>query len=299
MAIFDSLFNKNNTEEQQKNIGKMTSDKAHDLIKTLAGGEVTYTKKVIDNIIVMTGASGGTGVSTILSNVAYLASERGMRVLVIDLNIMYPSQHIYFGDNKGELDKPDLVSFLTGKSTLGDSIENNGKVSVLYANNRTLMDSMNAELDVAVVNFQTAIHKLRQLFDLVLIDCPLKVEHTLCNNAFYVSDAIYIVWDEGIGSISNTEKIRRNMAASGIDAYTKMKVILNKRTDIQYNNYPFQKLNIDLAQILPFEQDIIFSSLRSEVFCHKAASKSKNADILYSGFIELTESIMRNGGYIK
>lgn len=301
MSFIDKILSKDKDDntESQKNIGKITADKAHDIIKTLSGGEVKYTKKVIDNVIVMTGASGGTGVSTILSNTAYLAAQEGLRVLVIDLNIMYPAQHMYFGDNKQELDKPDLVGFLTGKSSLGESIETNGKISLLYANNRTLMDSINAESNIAVSNFQAAIQKVRQLFDLVLIDCPLKVEHTLCNIAFYVADSIYIVWDEGISSISNTEKIRRNMAASGIDAYTKMKVVLNKRTNIHYNDYPFKKLNIELVQILPFEPDIIYTSLRSEVFCQKGASKSKNADIFYSGMVSLTESIMRNGGYIK
>lgn len=300
--MLEKLFNKNGDQQDEakkQNITKITSDKAHDIIKTLSGGEVKYTKKVIDNIIVMTSASGGTGVSTLLSNVAYLASQEGLRVLVIDLNIMYPTQHIYFGDNKQELDKPDLVGFLTGKNSLGDSIENNGKISVLYANNRTLMDSINSESDIAITNFQTAIQKVRQLFDLVLIDSPLKVENTLCNMAFYMADSIYLVWDEGISSISNTEKIRRNMAASGIDAYTKMKVILNKRTNIHYNDYPFKKLNIELVQILPFEQDIIYSSLRSEIFCQKGSSKSKNADIFYTGMLSLTDSIMKNGGYIK
>ena len=89
------------------------------------------------------------------------------------------------------------------------------------------------------------------------------------------------------------------MAASGIDTYTKMKVILNKRTDIPYNEYPFKKLNIELVEILPFEQDIIYSSLRSEVFCDKGASRSKNAAAFYNGMVSLTDSILKNGGYIK
>ena len=290
----------NNTDEQpQKNLSKMTSDKANELLKSLSGGEVKYTKKVIDNVIVFTGASGGTGVSTVMSNVAHMAANQGLRVLVIDLNIMYPTQHVYFSNGKYEITKPDLVSFLKGEHAIGECIEQSGKLSVLYANNRTLMDSINAESDSAVTNFEVAIHKLRQLYDIILIDCPLKIEHTLCNLAFYLADTIYCVWDEGISSITNTEKIRRNMATSGIDAYTKMKVILNKRTDIQYNNYPFQKLNIELVQILPFEQDIIFSGLRSEVFCDKGASKSKNANAFFNGIASLTETVMRNGGYVK
>lgn len=297
--MLDKLFGNKARPEDQENIGKITSDKAKSLIKQLSGGEVKQSKKIIDNIIVFTNACGGSGASTVMANAGFLAAEKGMRVLIIDLNIMYPSQHIYFAKGDAKIDKPDLFGYLIGKDALGDAIETTGNISLLYANNRTLMDSMNAESDIAVTNFQEAINKVRQLFDLVFIDCPMHVEHALCNTAFYIADAVYMIWDEGIGSISNTEKIRRNMAASGIDVYTKMKVVLNKRTNIHYNNYPFQKLNIELVQILPFEPDIIYSSLRSEIFCEKGASKSKNADIFFNGMRTLTDAIMENGGYIE
>lgn len=298
--MLEKIFKgKSGQGQEQEDIGKITSGKAKSLIKTLSGGEVKQSKKIIDNIILFTNACGGAGASTLMANVGYLASEKGMRVLIIDLNIMYPAQHMFFAQGEAKIDKPDLFGYLVGKDALGDAIETNGNISLLYANNRTLMDSMNAESDIAVTNFQEAINKVRQLFDLVLIDCPMKVEHTLCNTAFYIADAVYLVWDEGLGSISNTEKIRRNMAASGIDVYTKMRVILNKRTNIHYNNYPFQKLNIELVQILPFEPDIIYSSLRSEIFCQKGASSSKNADIFYAGMKSLTDAVMENGGLIE
>lgn len=293
-----AIFSKKSSEDKQESFGKMSSDKAKEILKTLSGGEVKYTKKVVDNVIAVTNASGGTGASTILANAAFLAATKNLRVLVIDLNIMYPTQHIYFGDDKTDLEKADLVSYLIGKNTLGESIQNKGQVALMYAHNRSLMDCINCETDIAVSNLSSAIQKLRQLFDVIFIDVPLKIENTLCNTAFYMSDAVYLVWDEGISSISNTEKIRRNMALSGIDVYTKMRVILNKRTNIHYNNYPFQKLNIELVQILPFEPDVIYSSLRSEVFCDKGASSSKNADIFYSSMVELTDKILENGGYI-
>lgn len=293
-----AIFSKKSSEDKQESFGKMSSDKAKEILKTLSGGEVKYTKKVVDNVIAVTNASGGTGASTILANAAFLAATKNLRVLVIDLNIMYPTQHIYFGDDKTDLEKADLVSYLIGKNTLGESIQNKGQVALMYAHNRSLMDCINCETDIAVSNLSSAIQKLRQLFDVIFIDVPLKIENTLCNTAFYMSDAVYLVWDEGISSISNTEKIRRNMALSGIDVYTKMRVVLNKRTNIHYNNYPFQKLNIELVQILPFEPDVIYSSLRSEVFCDKGASSSKNADIFYSSMVELTDKILENGGYI-
>lgn len=290
-------FKKDNGDSPE-NIGKMASDTAIGLIKELSGKNIKRTKRTVDNLIVISNASGGTGASTVVSNVAYVASKRGLNVLVIDLNILYPVQHSSFRI-KQEIEKNDLCSYLTGKSTLGESIYTNNNVSVIYANNRGLMDGINCCSDYAIKNFELALDKARQLFDLVLIDTPMRIDDTLINTAFYLSDQIYLVWDEGISSIGNTEKIRRNMASSGVDSYTKMRVILNKRTSINYNNYPFQKLNIELAQILPFELEIIESSLRSDIFCNTGASSSETAGAFYNGIVSLTDTILNNGGYIK
>lgn len=301
MRISD-IFNKKLDEESNvKSIGKITTDKASEIVRELSGGKLRQNKLLIDNIVVFVGASGGTGTSTLIANVAYTAAKAGLRVLVIDLNILFPVQQIYFGEKasgKSIIDKPDLVKYLTGKCTLGEAIENNKNISVMYSSNRGLMDLIDCESDSAVANFEEALDRLRYLFDLILIDTPLKIENTLCNTAFYRSNCIYTVWDEGISSISNIERIRRNMALSGIDAYIKTKAILNKRTDIAYTHYPFKKLNMDLVQILPFDTSIINSSLRSEIFVQKASTSSKNANIFYSCIQELTTYILKNGGYV-
>lgn len=301
MGLFSSKKKNEDDESEQKeitNIQNITSSKAKSIIKSLSGGEVKYSKRVVDNVIVVTNASGGAGASTIVSNIAFIAHKQGLRVLVIDLDLLLPSQHLYFGI-KPEIEKPDLVGYLLGKNSVGDAIEQTSCASVMYANNRGLMDLINCESDQAVENFKHLIADMQNLFDLVLIDCPMRIDNTICNFAFYLADRIYIVWDEGISSISNTEKIRRNMASTGIDAYTKMKVILNKRTDIHYSEYPFKKLNIELMQVLPFEQDIILSSLSSQIFCDKGASRSKNSSYFCGGIEALTDKILEAGGFIK
>lgn len=295
MALKD-LFSKN--LENQENIGKMTSEAAVSLIKRLSGSEIKRTKRVQDNIVVISSASGGAGSSTLVSNIAFTAKKKGFNVLVIDLNILYPVQHIHFG-LKPEIEKSDLVSYLYGKTTLGESIDTTTNIGVLHSNNRGLLDLLTCEEDFSVSNFQLALDKCRQLFDLVLIDAPLAIENTLVNTAFYACDQIYLVWDEGIGSISNTDKIRRNMAGIGIDAYTKLRVVLNKRTNIPYSKYPFQKLNIEVAEIIPFDTAIIESGLKAEIFCDKGATTSKNANTFYERLESLTDKIIQNGGCIK
>lgn len=290
-------FNFGQKSKDDHNISEITSNTAGEFIKKLSGKDAGFSKKLPDNIIAISSASGGAGASTIVANVAYNAYKLGLKVLVMDLNLLMPTQHMYF-NIKQELTKPDLVGYLLGKNSLGDAIENSKYCSLMYANNRGLMDYINCESDQSVENFRKAVDGLRGLFDLIIMDTPMKVENTICNFAFYLADQIYLVWDEGISSIANTEKIRRNMVTTGIDSYTKMKVILNKRTDIQYSKYPFDKLNIELVANLPFETEIIASSLSSEIFCDKAATSSKNASYFCGGIQELTNTIIRNGGYV-
>ena len=297
MEVISKLFKQKEGSIEQENVGKAVAETANDIIKRLAGGEIKHTRKLIDNVVVITNAAGGTGASTVVSNVAYMANKKGMRVLVVDLNTMLPVQHSYF-NIKQEIDRPDLVSYLNGKTTIGESMVNKDGISILFANNRGLIEYINTESEIAVANFNLAIDKLRHLYDLILIDTPMRIEHSLINSVLYNCDQMYIVWDEGISSIANTERIRRNMAISGVDSYTKMKVIMNKKTSIHYSNYPFQKLNIELVGILPFECDVIDASLRSQIFCDSYASDSENASIFYTEIEKITMKILENGGFI-
>jgi MinD-like ATPase involved in chromosome partitioning or flagellar assembly len=298
MGLLDKIKDKvkeKNLENQ--NIGRITSNAIDYIIQTISGIEHKRTKRVIDNVMVITNASGGAGASTIAANVAFVAYKRGFNVLLIDLNVMYPIQQILFG-LKQEYSKPDLVSYLMGENSLGESIDSSKGISILCSNNRGISDSINCENDTFIGNFEKAIEAARQLFDLVIIDAPMKIDHLLVNNAFYLANAIYLVWDEGIGSIVNTEKIRKNMGYTGIDAYSKMKVILNKRTNISYNTYPFEQLDLELVQILPFAAEVIECGLRSVIFCDKGSTSTENGNMFYRGIENLVDIILKNGGYL-
>ena len=299
MGILSKKANEFKEKEMSQSLGRITSDTAVDIIKKLNGSEDKVKSTIVDNFIVFTNASGGCGTSTIVNNVAYEASKKGLKVIVIDLNILCPTQHIYLNIKQSATEQPDLVSYLTGKTTLGESIDTSHKYSLMYANNRNIADLINCNEEVAIINFNDMISKFRNLFDLILIDCPMNLDSMLCNNTLYSCDTIYLVWDEGIGSIANTDRLRRNMAYCGMDSYTKMRVILNKRTNIHYSFYPFKKLNIELVQTLPFDTAIIESSVFAQTFCEKGSSSSKNAIEFARGIIKLTDKVLRIGGLIE
>lgn len=286
-----------NKEEEQVNLSKAASDKAVDVIKELSGKHMKSARKLVDNVVVFTNASGGTGASTLISNVAFIASQK-LKVLLIDLNITCPVQHTYLGV-KQEIDKPDLVSFLLGKNNLSESIDTTNQVNLLYANNRSLADEINCNSRVAIENLNGLIAKTRQYYDLVLVDCPMRVDCLLQNTMLYACDSIYLVWDEGIGSIINTDKLRRSMALSGIDSFTKMRVVLNKRTSIHFSDYPVKKLNLELVEVLPFDIDIIDNSLRGRIFCDKGSTSSKNATEFATNIVSLTDKMLKIGGYVE
>ena len=285
-------------DDPQVNLAKATSDRAVDVIKELSGKSSKTKGKLIDNVIVFTNASGGAGASTVASNAAFSALQKGLKVLLIDLNIMCPIQHTYL-DIRQDIDKPDLVSYLLGKNQLSESIDSTRNINLIFANNRTLTDEINCNNRIAVENFSTMIRTVRQYYDLIIVDCPMRVDCLLQNTMLYICDAMYVVWDEGIGSIVNTEKLRRNMALSGIDSFTKMRVVLNKRTSVHFSDYPLKKLNLELVETLPFDVDIIDNSLRGKIFCESGSSTSKNA-IEFARKIDLmTSKILKIGGYVE
>lgn len=302
MGFFDRQLRKmedmGEEDINRANLAKATSDKATDVIKELSGKQYKSGKKMVDNIVMFTNAAGGAGASTLASNVAFVASTNNIKVLLIDLNIMCPSQHTYLGIDQ-ELEKKDLVSFLVGEAELHDCIDSTSKINLLFANNRTLTDEIRCNEKIPVDNFTRMIGHLRNYYDLVIIDCPMRVDTMLCNTAMHICDAIYIVWDEGVGSIINTEKIRRNLALSGVDSYTKMRVVLNKRTDIGYSTYSLDKLNLESVETIPFSVDVIDNSLRGKIFCDKGESTNKMGAEFAKRVANLTEKVLKIGGYVQ
>lgn len=300
MGFLDKKLRKiekqNEQADEQVNLAKATSDKAVDVIKELSGKNIIKGKKLVDNVVVFTNAAGGTGATTLATNVAYSALQKGIKTLIIDLNIMCPVQHTYLGIQQ-EMEKSDLVSYLMGRNPLSDSINVTSAINLIFANNRTLADEINCNNKIAIENFNNMISKSRQYYDLIIVDCPMRIDSMIHNVMLYSADSIYMVWDEGISSIINTEKLRRNMALSGIDSFTKMRIILNKRTSVHFSEYPVKKLNLELVEVLPFDVDIIDNSLKGRIFCEKGSSNSKNAIEFAHKIESLTDKVLRIGGW--
>lgn len=306
-GIFRDKFKSKRIDNRRFN--DIVSESATNILKELSGHGIKESKIMVDNMIVFTNCSGGTGASTVASNIAYVLGSQKfkMSVLVLDLNIVCPIQHIYFDkqDNDdggivsaitGKNGIKDLVDFLTGQCTMGDATVTNGNISIMYSVNRTIADEINCEDDMAIANFKELLNKARDLYDVVIIDCPMTMSNALCNIAMYTADKIYTVWDEGISSILNTDRVMRQLGFTGVDSFAKMMVVMNKKTSVKYSKFPFEKLGLPLVETLPFSTDVIYSSLDASIYCASGKARNKNGGEFERSIISLARKIILIGG---
>lgn len=278
-------------------ISNKVSDVTQELITQLSGKNQVFLKKVIDNVFSFVGLAGGVGTSTLVANVAKVLSNKKFSVLVIDFNICFPTQQIYM-KIKQEVKKPDLVSLLAGENRLGECLEYKDKIAVLYANNRILFDKVSLDTSISSNNLTKLLEQVSSLFDVVLLDIPScgSLDYELTNTALYKSDYIITVMDENVSCIGALNRLERNMAYVGIPTHH-IKLIMNKRTNLNYPKNVFSALNINLELLLPYEITVIEAGLRGQLYVEKGASSSVTSAQFIEGITDLGKYILNLGGY--
>ena len=282
----------------EQNISEQINETVEELIKKLSGKGTSSNVKVMDNVLAFIGMQGGCGTSTLVANIAtVLATKKNLQVLIIDMNILYPIQYTYFKCPM-KREQADLVSFLLGKNEAGESIVTKNNISVLFSNNRNLLDYINCDSDLASNNLSGLIDRIKYLFDLIIIDCPMDLSNDIVNTILFKSDTIYTVWSEGLSCIANANRFITNLGMMGIDN-TKVKAIMNKRTSIQYGRTVFTDLGYELVGVIPFDISVMECDLQSRIYYEKGESRDKNAQEIIFRLDDLTDIILKNGGYIE
>lgn len=297
MSLWDKVQHKvdNLAEKKSSNIGEIVNESVKKTFNILGGTDYN-SKRLPDNVISFIGAAGGCGVSTLVANTALTLKEKGYSVLVIDANVTYPSQYNYLGYKLESKNVHDLVSFMNGRCNIGESIRNEKEVSLLFANNRTIMDLISIDKMDKVDSFSKALDVIRDFFDVVLIDVPNALMLDLVHTCLYVSDSIYLVWDEALDCVPNTEILKKNMLMCGISYESKIRLILNKRTSVQYPKVAIEKLGLDLVSVVPFEVSVIDTGLSGKIYVKSGASMSKNASEFVTCIDKICDRILKDAG---
>lgn len=283
--------------KQVVNLSQLGQDAVKNIGRELSGAnEDRRSKMILDHIFAFVGLSGGVGVSTIVANTAYALKRVGYSVLVIDTNILYPIQHSFFRV-KQEVASKDFFSYLFGECALGECIRYpmGNNLGVMVANNRGLIEVVDSDTKDASNAFLEALERVGSLFDFVLIDTNNNLNSELSNSALYKADRIIAVMDENIECLSNYNRMTAAMGACGID-YSRIKTVMNQRTDIQYSKSVFKDFGIDLMHVLPFDSKVRESGLKGEIFIQKGESMSRNSARFNQGITDLANSIKQLSG---
>ena len=270
---------------------------SQDLIVRLSGKDTILEKKIIDNVFSFLSLAGGAGASTIIANVASKLAAQGFQVVVMDLNIAFPVQQLFFGSvQKVEVD--DLCSVIMGDAPLGNALENHNGIYLLYSHNRLIYDKIITDSAIAGKTFSGLIESLSRLFDIVLIDVPTKgeLEYEITNTALYESDYIFGIMDENTSCISAYNRLVNNFSYMGIAA-TNFKLVMNKRSNITYPASVFTNINKKPDIILPYDISITDAGLRGGIYIRSGKGDSKASRQFVMGIEDLSSLILEYGGY--
>lgn len=140
---------------------------ASEALRTLRTSLYFAQMEAGSNVILMTGPSPGVGKSFVSMNLAYLLSEAGQSVAVVDGDMRKGRLHEFLAERERD---PGLSQVLTGQLSLADALRplDDSNVSILTSGQ---IPPNPSELLMREA-FPQLMEELRQRFDLVLVDAP-------------------------------------------------------------------------------------------------------------------------------
>jgi chromosome partitioning protein len=151
---------------------------------------------------------GGCGKTTAAVNLAGALAQRGDRVLLIDLD---PQAHATLGLGCAPDDAPTLYEVLDGSASPLEALyDAPGGVTVLPATARLAEFEEQAERSIHPERaLAGALSELEDAYDVVLLDCPPRVDGVLAANALGASDVALLVVETGAFALQGALQARR------------------------------------------------------------------------------------------
>lgn len=186
-------------------------------------------------MLVFTSASAADGKTTVASNVAIAAAEIRMRVLIIDADLRRPRMHQLYNLNN-DLGLADLLQRNPEDNDLHEFIKDTS-VDGLHVITAGAPTQATAHL-LYSPNFGALLTRLRNDYDLILVDTPPMLQMTDARVAGRLADAVVLVARSNKTTRDAVLAAKERFAEDGIQL---MGAVLNdwnsKRTSAGYYNY--------------------------------------------------------------
>ncbi len=201
------------------------------------------------NVVAFTSGKGGTGKSFLALNLAYALAERGRRVLLIDFDLNFASQHI-------------LVDILP-EFTIGDYLTNKAPIeNVVHRYSDKLHfifgESSTKHFEVTSTSLNRLLLDVKSLpnkYDFVFFDTAAG-GNSQTITILKKSDFQVVVANPEPTAVMDAYVIIKLMIKNGIDSHSKY-VVVNKAPDIEEGKRAFTNINKAVKNFLKREVNLL------------------------------------------
>lgn len=151
--------------------------------------------------IVVTSGKGGVGKTTTTANVGAALAAGGATVVLIDADVGLRNLDIVLGLEARV--RHHVLDVLEGNAELDDALVSDKRLPTM----KLLAASQTREKDdVDVTAFKGLVHRLRERFDYVLIDCPAGIERGF-QNAIAGADEAIVVCTPEVSAVRDADRV--------------------------------------------------------------------------------------------
>ena len=215
---------------------------------------------------------GGTGKTTIATNMAYYLSDRA-KTLYMDCDIYGGNGALLFGfeDNANTLN-----TYLTGECSLDDIILEYNQLSVITCD--TTPNAFNTDVDQK--KFIDLINTVEKNYDIIILDLPPNItEGNILFSSESVLNKVMIVAEDSIPGIANALKTEELLNALNIDI---IGTIVNKDRGI----VEFENILNDVIAILPYDKHVEYQWMEGKPIIGKKSKFGKELSFLIDDLAE-------------
>ncbi|MCL6605681.1 MAG: hypothetical protein K6T94_22695 [Paenibacillus sp.] len=223
--------------------------------KDLVGAELQESS-LIYSVVGFIPATDFVDNALLISNLAYLISQKGLNTCVVDLKVFYPSLYQNFdtaapkkGNGLIKLLKSDKVDF---REELTKT-----KYERLYLLSPSPQDLIEEYFDFEFGHLERVIDTLKTMFDIVLIDIPNNPPLEFCLGAMKYCHIGYFTAAERMEALVNMVKLLDFAQSVGISTAKFMSVIMMNLQNIEFDYKVMKETGFHIAAALPLVKDAV------------------------------------------
>jgi pilus assembly protein CpaE len=229
-----------------------------------AGSTLALGSAGTGRVITFYSPKGGSGCTTLATNLAICLNNEDTTVVIVDGNLQYGDVAVFLNE-QGKFSILDLTS---RADELDPEIVNNVTIKHSQSGIRILAAPMKPEQGdlVAGEEFSKVIRYLRNIYSYIIIDTASSLQ-SITASAIDSSDLLVLLTTQDIPSIKNSRLFLDEIDALGFDRKRIIFVMnkFDKRIQITPEKVS-ENLKLEIAAVIPFEERVIVSVNRGIPF---------------------------------